>query len=332
MADQNTKLVRIQHKIDSSTNWTTSNIILLKGEIGLESDTNLIKIGDGVTNWTELPYVLEAELLEVAQTIVSEITDRAANKTLSNLTDVSAARTNLDVPPKNHASTATTYGVATTNNYGHVRTAGRTGSGNYVQTRSSGVSISSFNSTSYTYAGQYAVQFSGTATGIPTTLIEDSGTTTSTTFYGVLTVDNYSTTGTVSASYGVRQVLSIPKYSLTYERYCYTNGNSNYGEWYNIKKGSDNHSILITIPYDEWVAYNEGEYYYYNYSYSELTETDEVIIDTITSNDENAIPIETAAYAQIGKVEYGDQYIKFIAYDTPPLLDVSLKILILKTK
>lgn len=33
------------------------NPILLKGEIGIEIDTNKIKIGDGVKTWTQLDYV-----------------------------------------------------------------------------------------------------------------------------------------------------------------------------------------------------------------------------------------------------------------------------------
>ena len=36
--------------------WTSINPVLLKGEIGFESDTLAFKIGDGVTPWRELPY------------------------------------------------------------------------------------------------------------------------------------------------------------------------------------------------------------------------------------------------------------------------------------
>lgn len=48
---------RIQQKYDTSANWTTNNPILLKGEIGIESDTNKVKIGDGSSTWTSLSYV-----------------------------------------------------------------------------------------------------------------------------------------------------------------------------------------------------------------------------------------------------------------------------------
>jgi hypothetical protein len=36
--------------------WTTANTVLLAGEIGLESDTSKIKVGDGTTAWNSLAY------------------------------------------------------------------------------------------------------------------------------------------------------------------------------------------------------------------------------------------------------------------------------------
>lgn len=41
---------------DTAANWTGANPTLLAGEIGIESDTNKIKIGDGSTAWTSLSY------------------------------------------------------------------------------------------------------------------------------------------------------------------------------------------------------------------------------------------------------------------------------------
>lgn len=48
--------VRLKQKYDISSNWVTANPILLAGEIGIESDTNKIKVGDGITNWNDLAY------------------------------------------------------------------------------------------------------------------------------------------------------------------------------------------------------------------------------------------------------------------------------------
>ena len=48
---------RIQLKTDTSEAWRLNNPILLKGESGYESDTNLQKVGDGIHHWLELDYV-----------------------------------------------------------------------------------------------------------------------------------------------------------------------------------------------------------------------------------------------------------------------------------
>ena len=50
-------MARIQLRRDSAINWTTNDTILAEGEIGVELDTNKLKVGDGTTTWTALPYV-----------------------------------------------------------------------------------------------------------------------------------------------------------------------------------------------------------------------------------------------------------------------------------
>lgn len=47
---------RQKQKYDTSTNWATNNIVLLAGEIGIESDTNKFKVGNGTSTWNELDY------------------------------------------------------------------------------------------------------------------------------------------------------------------------------------------------------------------------------------------------------------------------------------
>lgn len=48
---------RIVFKYGTAEEWIEKNPILLAGEPGVESDTNLVKIGDGDTRWTDLPYI-----------------------------------------------------------------------------------------------------------------------------------------------------------------------------------------------------------------------------------------------------------------------------------
>lgn len=45
-----------QLKRDTAANWTSNNPTLRAGEIGFETDTGKVKIGDGATAWTSLAY------------------------------------------------------------------------------------------------------------------------------------------------------------------------------------------------------------------------------------------------------------------------------------
>jgi len=47
----------MQQKRGTASRWTSTNPVLLAGEIGLETDTNKIKIGDGTTTWNNLDYL-----------------------------------------------------------------------------------------------------------------------------------------------------------------------------------------------------------------------------------------------------------------------------------
>ena len=41
----------------TAAEWAASNPILLEGEVGVETDTKKLKVGDGLTAWTSLPYI-----------------------------------------------------------------------------------------------------------------------------------------------------------------------------------------------------------------------------------------------------------------------------------
>lgn len=48
--------IRIQLRNDTAANWTNANPLLLKGEMGVETDTGKTKIGNGIDHWTTLKY------------------------------------------------------------------------------------------------------------------------------------------------------------------------------------------------------------------------------------------------------------------------------------
>ena len=48
--------VQIQLRNDTAANWTSADPVLAIGEMGIETDTDQFKLGDGVTAWTSLGY------------------------------------------------------------------------------------------------------------------------------------------------------------------------------------------------------------------------------------------------------------------------------------
>ena len=62
-------MATIRLRRDTTLNWETIDPILQQGEQGLELDTGLLKMGDGVTIWTLLPYMPGGDITE------SQITD-----------------------------------------------------------------------------------------------------------------------------------------------------------------------------------------------------------------------------------------------------------------
>ena len=70
MATLNTKIVM---RNDTAANWTEKNSVLLKGEFGVETDTNKFKIGDGTKAWADLPYAGADE--SVIKSIINENRD-----------------------------------------------------------------------------------------------------------------------------------------------------------------------------------------------------------------------------------------------------------------
>ena len=62
---------RIQLRRGIASSWTSSNPILASGEVGVETDTNKIKIGDGSSNWNELDYF--ADVYSASAAIIAYI-------------------------------------------------------------------------------------------------------------------------------------------------------------------------------------------------------------------------------------------------------------------
>ena len=51
-------MTTIQWRRDTAAAWTAANTVLAEGEAGFETDTGKVKVGNGTTSWTGLPYML----------------------------------------------------------------------------------------------------------------------------------------------------------------------------------------------------------------------------------------------------------------------------------
>ncbi len=58
--------VQIQSRRDTAANWTSNDPTLATGEIGIETDTIKVKVGDGATAWTALDYITDTNATAIA--------------------------------------------------------------------------------------------------------------------------------------------------------------------------------------------------------------------------------------------------------------------------
>lgn len=71
----------IQIRRDTASNWTSANPTLANGELGIETDTSKIKVGDGSTAWSSKTY-----LVDVGSYLTETSTNTLSNKTLAATT------------------------------------------------------------------------------------------------------------------------------------------------------------------------------------------------------------------------------------------------------
>lgn len=70
----NTVKVTLLVRNDEAADWLARNPILGRGEFALESDTQLLKIGDGVRDWEHLPYLNKFDSSYFSKTTGGDIT------------------------------------------------------------------------------------------------------------------------------------------------------------------------------------------------------------------------------------------------------------------
>ena len=260
--------IRIQQKGDTSTNWNPDYILLNK-EIGVETDTGKMKIGNGLHPWYMLPYVTaeKADGFTTPQMLYVYLDDQYEAPIGNGAEEIYAgtygilplekggtganneheAISNLGAAPQYHTSLiAGDYGMGSMSYYGHLKATLLQDLSQYYYADENAYAqicrvhngiVDNFNDYGLTIDGQYYISFKCNALGTPSTLVADTGVSTDETLSAILI--NYTTDPTVDGN-EFKQVLIIPKYKTTYERYAkydlYGSGGFNATQWVNASK------------------------------------------------------------------------------------------------
>lgn len=114
----NSVKVTLQIRHDTSSNWIIRNPVLAQGEYGLETNTFLIKVGDGVSDWEHLPYLnkLDASYFKwnsdgtitFSDSFMNTIQalEAAAGQAITNLVVTEPPVNDTDVPNKKYVDDA----------------------------------------------------------------------------------------------------------------------------------------------------------------------------------------------------------------------------------
>jgi hypothetical protein len=82
----------------TASQWTSANPVLSAGEMGIETDTNRSKYGDGTTAWASLSYTV-GDSSGIGTIEWTSVTDKPTEFPPEAHTHVMADITDLDFPP-----------------------------------------------------------------------------------------------------------------------------------------------------------------------------------------------------------------------------------------
>ena len=105
---------RLRLKYDTAANWATKNPVLLAGEVGIESDTLLGKVGDGKKAWQQLEYLKAgsgAVRFDIVQSLTNEQKAQARTNIGASGSDTGA--TSVETTGSGNAFTAANYNAST---------------------------------------------------------------------------------------------------------------------------------------------------------------------------------------------------------------------------
>ena len=190
--------IQIQLRRGTASQWTTANTLLAQGELGLETDTNKFKFGDGVTTWNSLAYYPTGTVTSVAATGGTGISITGSPITSSGTLNI----TNT-APDQTVVLTAST-GISTSGTYPNFTITNSAPDQTVALTSGTGIS------TSGTYPN-FTITNSGVTSAVAGTGISVSSGT------GAVTITNSAPDQTVSltASTGISTSGTYPNFTIT---------------------------------------------------------------------------------------------------------------------
>ena len=126
--------IQIQFRNDTAANWTAANPVLAQGELGLETNTRLYKIGNGATAWNALAYGSVVGPLNMSS-VVTTVTDKATAYTITATDENTFIRST--------SATAVTFTVANVLNVGESVQIIQFGAGQVTLAAGAGVTLRS---------------------------------------------------------------------------------------------------------------------------------------------------------------------------------------------
>lgn len=114
MANKELNIKQLLLRNDTASNWTSSNPVLGKGELGIEIDSDLFKIGDGVKEWNELAYATSNEA-ETAKKLLNARKINITGDASGSASFDGSKDTSINLVLANSGATAGTYSFITVN-------------------------------------------------------------------------------------------------------------------------------------------------------------------------------------------------------------------------
>ena len=98
-------MAKIQIRRDTSSNWTSANPVLSQGELAFATDTNIIKIGDGSSNYVNTCTIAKANPIDLTDLSVTSASasgngNLVYNNTTGQFTFTPADLTSIDISSK----------------------------------------------------------------------------------------------------------------------------------------------------------------------------------------------------------------------------------------